>query len=57
LYDEEIASMDVHGGYDQSDASGFIKLNALRLKRAPKGSAIVSKIVRTKIRKLKNGPD
>jgi argininosuccinate synthase len=32
LYDEEIASMDVHGGYDQKDATGFIKLNALRLK-------------------------
>jgi argininosuccinate synthase len=32
LYDEEIASMDVHGGYDQRDANGFIKLNALRLK-------------------------
>jgi len=36
LYDEEIASMDVHGGYDQSDASGFIKLNALRLKASAK---------------------
>lgn len=32
LYDEKIASMDVHGGYDQKDAIGFIKLNALRLK-------------------------
>jgi argininosuccinate synthase len=32
LYDEKIASMDVHGGYDQKDATGFIKLNALRLK-------------------------
>ena len=32
LYDERIASMDVHGGYDQKDAIGFIKLNALRLK-------------------------
>jgi len=31
LYDEKIASMDVHGGYDQTDAKGFIKLNALRL--------------------------
>jgi argininosuccinate synthase len=36
LYDEEIASMDVHGGYDQSNASGFIKLNALRLKASAK---------------------
>ena len=32
LYDESIASMDVHGSYDQKDATGFIKLNALRLK-------------------------
>jgi len=32
LYDDKIASMDVHGGYDQTDAKGFIKLNALRLK-------------------------
>jgi argininosuccinate synthase len=33
LYDEGIASMDVHGGYDQTDAEGFIKLNALRLRQ------------------------
>ncbi len=32
LYDEKTASMDKHGGYDQKDAKGFIKLNALRLK-------------------------
>lgn len=32
LYDENIASMDKSGGYDQTDAIGFIKLNALRLK-------------------------
>ena len=32
LYDEDIASMDKLGGYDQEDAKGFIKLNALRLK-------------------------
>ncbi len=32
LYDEDIASMDKSGGYDQTDAIGFIKLNALRLK-------------------------
>jgi argininosuccinate synthase len=24
--------MDVHGGYDQKDAKGFIRLNALRLR-------------------------
>lgn len=33
LYDEKVASMDEHGGYDQKDAKGFIKLNALRLKK------------------------
>lgn len=31
LYRSKIASMDVIGGYDQTDAKGFIKLNALRL--------------------------
>ena len=32
LYGRDIVSMDFHGEYDQKDASGFIKLNALRLK-------------------------
>ena len=32
LYDMDIASMDKLGDYDQMDAKGFIKLNALRLK-------------------------
>ena len=32
LYDRELSSMDVEGGYDQTDAKGFIKINALRLK-------------------------
>ena len=31
LYDQAISSMDVAGGYDQKDAKGFIKLNAIRL--------------------------
>jgi len=31
LYKEDIASMDRLGNYDQIDAKGFIKLNALRL--------------------------
>lgn len=31
LYNEDIASMDRLGNYDQMDAKGFIKLNALRL--------------------------
>ncbi|MFH1246894.1 MAG: argininosuccinate synthase [Candidatus Micrarchaeota archaeon] len=32
LYNMDIASMDKLGNYDQTDAKGFIKLNALRLK-------------------------
>tara|TARA_Y100000310_G_scaffold204590_1_gene204829 strand:+ start:234 stop:1442 length:1209 start_codon:yes stop_codon:yes gene_type:complete len=32
LYDTGLASMDIAGGYDQTDAKGFIKLQALRLK-------------------------
>lgn len=33
LYDPEQSSMDEHGGYDQKDAEGFIKINAIRLKQ------------------------
>ncbi len=33
LYDSDIASMDKLGDYDQTDAKGFIKLTALRLKK------------------------
>ena len=36
LYDASIASMDKLGNYDQTDAKGFIKLNALRLKLSAK---------------------
>lgn len=32
LYNEELSSMDVAGGYNQIDADGFIKINAIRLK-------------------------
>lgn len=32
LYNQDLSSMDTLGGYDQKDALGFIKLNALRLK-------------------------
>jgi argininosuccinate synthase len=32
LYDRELASMDVEGGYDQTDARGFIRINSLRLR-------------------------
>ena len=30
-YDADIASMDVHGGFNQMDSAGFIKINAVRL--------------------------
>jgi argininosuccinate synthase len=32
LYDRELASMDIEGGFDQQDARGFIHINATRLK-------------------------
>jgi len=32
LYDKELASMDVEGGYNPTHAEGFIKINALRLR-------------------------
>ena len=32
LYDPELSSMDIEGGYDQQDAEGFIKISAIRLK-------------------------
>ncbi|MEX2571978.1 MAG: argininosuccinate synthase [Gemmatimonadota bacterium] len=32
LYDRELSSMDVEGGYDQEDARGFIRINTLRLR-------------------------
>jgi len=31
LYDPDIVSMDIEGGFDQTDSVGFIKVNALRL--------------------------
>ena len=32
LYNKELSSMDIEGGYDQKDANGFIKIIGLRLK-------------------------
>ena len=32
LYNQDLSSMDIAGGYDQTDARGFIAINALRLK-------------------------
>ncbi len=31
LYDRDLASMDQEGGFNQEDAAGFIKINAIRL--------------------------
>lgn len=32
LYDQDLSSMDIEGGFDQQDSSGFININAIRLK-------------------------
>ena len=32
LYDQEFSSMDVEGGFDAADSTGFININAIRLK-------------------------
>ncbi|HII94785.1 MAG TPA: argininosuccinate synthase [Methanofastidiosum sp.] len=32
LYNKELSSMDVEGGFDQTDSKGFIRINAIRLK-------------------------
>jgi argininosuccinate synthase len=34
LYNKELVGFDAAGGYNQADAEGFIKLNALRLRIA-----------------------
>jgi argininosuccinate synthase len=31
LYDQNLSSMDIEGGFDQKDSEGFIKINAIRL--------------------------
>lgn len=31
LYNKELASMDIEGGFNQADAEGFIRINAIRL--------------------------
>jgi argininosuccinate synthase len=32
LYDQDLSSMDIEGGFDQTDSKGFIAINAIRLK-------------------------
>ena len=31
LYDQDLSSMDIEGGFNQEDSRGFIKINAIRL--------------------------
>ena len=31
LYNQDLSSMDIEGGFDQTDSAGFIRINALRL--------------------------
>jgi argininosuccinate synthase len=31
LYNKNLSSMDIEGGFDQTDSKGFIKINAIRL--------------------------
>jgi len=31
LYDKKLSSMDIEGGFDQTDSEGFIRINAIRL--------------------------
>ena len=40
LYDQDLSSMDIEGGFDQQDSRGFININAVRLKAH---NAIMSK--------------
>ena len=40
LYDQELSSMDIEGGFDQEDSRGFININAIRLRAH---NAIMSK--------------
>lgn len=47
LYDQKLSSMDEEGGYNQEDATGFIKINAIRLMAH-------NKIMRSKNKKLIN---
>lgn len=42
LYDPVQSSMDEEGGYDQKDADGFIKINAVRLKNNTRVSGVAN---------------
>lgn len=32
LYNQDLSSMDIEGGFDQTDSAGFIRINSIRLK-------------------------
>jgi argininosuccinate synthase len=49
LYDQELSSMDIEGGFDQTDSKGFIKINAVRLMAH---HAIVNKLKKNHIYSL-----
>ncbi|MCX8175530.1 MAG: argininosuccinate synthase [Candidatus Micrarchaeota archaeon] len=48
LYDEELGSMHKHGGFDQKDSAGFIRINAIRLMAH---KAILDKLAKSKEKK------
>jgi argininosuccinate synthase len=52
LYDKELSSMDIEGGFNQQDSEGFIKIHAVRLKAH---NAIMTKQGRRVTDFLRNG--
>jgi argininosuccinate synthase len=46
LYDQDLSSMDIEGGFDQQDSFGFIRVNAIRLKAH---AAIVKQRLRARV--------
>ncbi len=52
LYDRELASMDIEGGFDQQDSRGFININAVRLKAH---NAIMSRMGKRVTDFMRNG--
>jgi argininosuccinate synthase len=52
LYDQELSSMDIEGGFNQQDSEGFIRIHAIRLKAH---NAIMSKQGRKITDFMRNG--
>ena len=42
LYNPHVASMDAHGGWNPQDSTGFIKINAVRLKAHHRREAAIA---------------